>query len=212
MKSVIITGAAGNLGLAVTDCFLKHEFKVAACISPRDADFALNNSNATIYPLDLTNMEDCKKCSEEIISKYKTIDAAVLTVGAFATGTMETVTKNDFDKMFALNFMTAFNIAQPVYLQMKKQHFGGKIILIGSGPGEDGSKAAGSVAYGFSKSLLFRLAELINSEGVQFNISAQVIIPTTIDTPQNRLAMPTADFSKWMTPESLANEIYLKVE
>ncbi|MEP7169524.1 MAG: short-chain dehydrogenase, partial [Bacteroidota bacterium] len=95
--------------------------------------------------------------------------------------------------------------------QLKIQAKGGKIILIGSEPGKDGSKAKGSVAYGFTKSLLFRLAELINAEGRDKNISAHVIIPTTMDTPQNRAAMPKADFSKWTTPEKVSEEIFAAV-
>ena len=160
MKTVIITGAAGNLGSAVVKTFLQKNYKVIACLSPRDNPGS-KHPDVEVFPLDLTNGESCKIFSDNVINKYKTIDAAVLTVGGFATGDIESVTKADFDKMFTLNFITAFNIAQPMVKQMKTQTTGGKIILIAAEPGRDGGKAKGSVAYGFSKSLLFRLAQLL---------------------------------------------------
>jgi NAD(P)-dependent dehydrogenase (short-subunit alcohol dehydrogenase family) len=212
MKNIIITGAAGNLGSAVVKNFLANNYRVIPFVSMRDKTSEIKVHNKEAIPLDLTDEEACKNQTENIAKKYGSIDAAVLTAGSFIPGDIEHVSKYDFEKMIAINFITAFNMAQPVFLQMKKQKEGGKIIFIGSGPGEDGAKAAKSVAYGFSKSLLFRLAELINSEGNKINISAEVIIPTTIDTPQNREAMPTADFSKWMSAESIAEEIYLAVK
>lgn len=66
----------------------------------------------------------------------------------------------------------------------------------------------GMVAYGLSKSLLFRLAELMNDEAVGTGVKTVVIVPSTIDTPQNRAAMPGADFSKWQTPEFIADIIF----
>ena len=89
---------------------------------------------------------------------------------------------------------------------------GGKIILIGSKPGMNGSEAKESVAYGFTKSLLFRLAELINATGKEKNIFASVIIPGTIDTPQNRTAMPNANFNDWVKAETIANAMLKLVD
>lgn len=211
MSTIIVTGAAGNLGKAVVKLFLKNTFHVSGCISLQDSNLDIYKTKLDTYSLDLTDSSACENLVHTIFQRQKTIDAAILTVGGFTSGNIEKVTKSDFEKMFALNFVTAFNIVQPVFKQMKTQSTGGKIILIGSDPGKDGSKAKGSVAYGFSKSLLFRLAELINAEGKNKNISAHVIVPTTMDTPENRAAMPDADFSKWTTPEIIAEEIYLKV-
>ena len=103
--------------------------------------------------------------------------------------------------------MTAFNIVQPVLKQMLTQSGGGRIVLIGSKPGMSAKEAKGSVAYGLSKSLLFRLAEIINIEGKGKNVFASVIVPGTIDTPQNRAAMPGANFSDWIKAEDLAGII-----
>jgi NAD(P)-dependent dehydrogenase (short-subunit alcohol dehydrogenase family) len=207
MKNVIITGAKGNLGTAAVTTFLRKDYKVIACISQRDGMLETKNPYLEAFPLDLTDGDVCRLFIGTVKEKYNVIDAAVLTVGAFTTGNIDTVTKDDFDKMFALNFMTAFNIVQPLLKQMKQQSTGGKIILVSSGPGMNGSESKNEVAYGFSKSLIFRLAELINAEGNENNISATVIVPGTIDTLQNRSAMPSADFSKWSKAEDIADTI-----
>ena len=66
----------------------------------------------------------------------------------------------------------------------------------------------GMVAYGLSKSLIFRLAEMMNDEAKGTNVVTNVVAPSTIDTPSNRKSMPDADFSKWVTPEAIADVIY----
>lgn len=207
MKNVIITGAKGNLGVASVQTFLNKNYHVIACISNRDSRFDFENTNLEVVPLDLLDNKTCDNFVDTQAKKHGTIDAAILTVGGFIIGNMEKVRKDDFDKMIALNFYTAFNMVQPLYRKMVNQALGGKIILIGSEPGESGEKAKGSVAYGLSKSLIFRLAELVNAEGKSKNVTAYVVIPTTIDTPQNRAAMPNADFSKWLKPETIAERM-----
>lgn len=83
------------------------------------------------------------------------------------------------------------------------QQGSGRIFLIGSRPGFDMSNSKGTVAYGMNKSLIFRLAELMNEEAKGMNIVTSVVVPSTIDTPQNRTAMPEADFNKWIKPEAM---------
>jgi NAD(P)-dependent dehydrogenase (short-subunit alcohol dehydrogenase family) len=111
------------------------------------------------------------------------------------------------DKQIKLNFNTAYNVAKPVFAQMLKQG-SGRIFLIGSKPGSDMHKSKGMVAYGLAKSLLFQLAELLNDEAKDKNVVTAVVVPSTIDTPQNRQAMPDADFSRWVKPEAIADLIY----
>jgi NAD(P)-dependent dehydrogenase (short-subunit alcohol dehydrogenase family) len=64
------------------------------------------------------------------------------------------------------------------------------------------------VAYGLAKSLIFRLSELMNDEAKGKNVVTSVVVPSTIDTPQNRKAMPDADPSNWVKPEAIADIIY----
>jgi NAD(P)-dependent dehydrogenase (short-subunit alcohol dehydrogenase family) len=84
----------------------------------------------------------------------------------------------------------------------------GRIFLVGSKPGLDMRNSKGMTAYGLTKSLLFRLAELLNEEAKGKDVVAAVIVPSTIDTPQNRASMPDADHSKWMDPAAMADIIH----
>jgi NAD(P)-dependent dehydrogenase (short-subunit alcohol dehydrogenase family) len=84
----------------------------------------------------------------------------------------------------------------------------GRIFLIGSRPGLDAKNGKGMVAYGLAKSLIFRLAELMNEEGKAHNVVTSVIIPSTIDTPQNRKAMPDANPANWVKAEEISDVIY----
>ena len=80
--------------------------------------------------------------------------------------------------------------------------------MIGSRPGMNAIDGKGMIAYGLAKSLLFRLAALMNEESKAKNVLASVIVPGTIDTPPNRKSMPDADFDAWVKPEAIADVIY----
>ena len=113
----------------------------------------------------------------------------------------------DIAKQYKLNFETAYNVARPLFVQMMKQN-NGRIFIIGSKPGLSSVNSKGMVAYGLAKSLIFRLAELMNAEAKGTNVVISVIVPSTIDTPQNRKSMPDADPDKWVKPEAIADVIY----
>ena len=122
-------------------------------------------------------------------------------------GSIAETKTNDIYKQYQLNFETAYNIARPVFLQMMKQN-SGRIFLIGSRPGLDAAKGKGMIAYSLSKSLIFHLAELMNKEAKGKNVVTSVLVPSTIDTPQNRKSMPAADFGSWVQPGQIADVIY----
>ncbi len=104
------------------------------------------------------------------------IDVAVLTAGGFTMGNVAATKTSDIAKQYKLNFETAYNIARPVFAQMMKQN-SGRIFLIGSRQGLDFSHAKGVTAYAFSKSLIFRLAEIMNAEAKGKNVVISVIVP-----------------------------------
>lgn len=209
MKNVIVTGATGNLGNAVIHHYLNKGHQVTGTVIPNDTT-ALNIENKLFNSviIDLMNEADSENFIQSVIHNKQSIDVAVLTVGGFAMGSIAATTTSDIAKQYKLNFETAYNIARPVFIQMMKQG-SGHIFLIGSQPGKNMTNSNGMVAYGLAKSLLFRLAELMNGEAKGTDIITTVVIPSTIDTPQNRKSMPDADFSKWIAPEKLAELIYL---
>jgi NAD(P)-dependent dehydrogenase (short-subunit alcohol dehydrogenase family) len=208
MKTVIVTCASGNLGQAVIKKFLNEGFKVIGTIVPNDpVKLTINDPNFETVVVDLMNEDDADKFVQQTIEKHKTLEVAVLTVGGFAMGTIAETKIADVLKQYKLNFQTTYHLARPVFVQMMKQN-NGRIFLPGARTGIDMKNSKGMIAYGLSKSLIFRLAELMNEEAKGHNVITSVIAPSTIDTPQNRQSMPDADPSKWVKPEHIAEVIY----
>jgi NAD(P)-dependent dehydrogenase (short-subunit alcohol dehydrogenase family) len=208
MKTAIVTGASGNLGQAVISKFIAGGYKVIGTIIPNDpvaVDLPAESFEKVV--VNLMDEADSEKFVTDVISKYGSVDAAVLTVGGFAMGKMADTSSADIMKQYKLNFETAYHVARPVFAQMMKQN-SGRIFIIGSKPGLSADNGKGMVAYGLAKSLIFRLAELMNGEAKGKNVVTNVVVPSTIDTPQNRKAMPDADPNKWVKPEDIANIIY----
>lgn len=202
MKTAIVTGTSGNLGQAVVKKYLAENFAVEGIGS-----LSIDSPYYHTVAVNLTDEIAAGQWIQSVISRHATIDVAVLTVGGFEMNDIAHTNSSAIGKQIQLNFETAYNVARPVFVQMLKQGRG-RIFLIGSKAGLNMKNSKGMVAYGLSKSLLFRLAELMNDEAVGTGVKTVVIVPSTIDTPQNRAAMPGADFGKWQTPEFIANTIF----
>src|SRR3954451_22512801 len=131
-KTVIITGANGNLGAAVTKEFLDKGYKVIAtvAIEAMKNDIA-THENLEVAVVDLTNEESTASFVQQAIDKYKTINAALLLVGGFAMGNIEATPLADIHKQLSLNFDTAYNVARPLYKHML-QNNKGRIVFIGA--------------------------------------------------------------------------------
>lgn len=208
MKVVIVTGVSGNLGQAVARKFLSGDCYVIGTVVPNDpVAMNIEGKNFETVVVDLANEEASAQFVASVIEKHGRIDTAILTVGGFAMGAVANTRIIDIRKQYELNFETAYNTARPVFNQMMKQG-NGKIFMIGSRPGSDMHSSRGMVAYGLAKSLIFRLAELMNDEAKGTDVVISVIVPSTIDTPQNRHSMPEADFDKWVKPGEIAEVIY----
>jgi NAD(P)-dependent dehydrogenase (short-subunit alcohol dehydrogenase family) len=148
------------MGQAVVKKFIDEGYKVIGTVIPNDPvqiDFPEDKLEKVV--VDLMNEDAAEKFITDISLKYGTIDAAVLTVGGFATGRIADTKTSDILKQYKLNFETAYNVARPVFLQMKKQN-SGRIFIIGSKPGLDAKNGKGVVAYSLAKSLIFALPNL----------------------------------------------------
>ncbi len=208
MKIAIITGASGNLGQAAIKKFIEEGYFVIGTVIPGDpVNINFPASSFEKLVVDLLNEDDSQKFVDAAVSKYGRIDVAILTVGGFAAGDIAETKTSDISKQYKLNFETAYNIARPVFAQMRRQGQG-RIFIIGSRPGLDARNGKGMVAYGLAKSLLFRLADILNEEAAGQDIVTSVVIPSTIDTASNRKSMTNADFNTWVKAEQIANIIY----
>lgn len=207
MRTVIVTGATGNLGQAVIRKFLAEGSAVIGTVTKKKPTEFDGQPGFEACAVDLTKEDEVASAIEAILQKHQTIDVAVLTAGGFAMGKIGDSDINAIRQQYQLNFETTYIIGRFIFQQMMKQK-SGRIFLTGSRPGSDMRSGKGMTGYALSKSLLFRLAELMNEEAKGTNVVTSVIVPSTIDTPQNRSAMPDADFSKWVTPESIADIVY----
>lgn len=204
MKTIIITGANGNLGAATVKKFLDSGYHVVAVDhSDSHLGFAQNNDHFELHPVNLLDEAASATFIKEIIAKHTKIDGALLLVGGFAMGDIASTGKNEFDKMFSLNFNTAYYSTRPLLEHMLHNN-DGRLVFVGARPALQPQDGKNMLAYALSKSLLFKLAEFINATAKGKNVTASVVVPSTIDTEINRKDMPQADFAHWVKPEQLA--------
>ncbi len=206
-KTAIITGAAGNLGKAVVTKFIDEDYTVIGTVHKKSAANDSVNQPFEEVAIDLLNEASCQNFVQDVVEKQGKIDVAVLTAGGFTMGNVESTTTQDIYKQYQLNFETTYNVARFIFIKMMQQN-SGRIFLIGSRQGLEASKGKGAIAYTLSKSLIFRLAEILNAEAKGKDVVTAVIVPSTIDTPENRKSMPEADFSNWVKPSEIADTIF----
>ena len=204
MKTIIITGANGNLGSATVQHFLENGYRVIA-VDNKDGhlQFASGNPDFQFQSVNLLDENAVADFVANSISKWGSIEGALLLVGGFAMGNMETTKGSDIEQMFRLNFETAYFLARPLLQYFKTTGYG-RLVFIGGRPSLLPEQGKDMMAYALSKSLLFKLADFINAETKGQNISASVVVPSTIDTSINRESMPNADFAAWVKPSQLA--------
>ncbi|RAV99465.1 SDR family NAD(P)-dependent oxidoreductase [Pseudochryseolinea flava] len=200
--NILITGATGNLGHAVVDRFQTDNLIAITSVGKSSS----LPKGVKGYEADLTQEAAVDEAISQILKAHITIDAAVLLVGGFTFGGIDQANGEEVKKMFDMNFHTAYFVARPIFQYMAKQK-NGRIVLVGARPALDAHAGKNTVAYALSKSLIFTLAELLNAEGADKNVVTSVVVPSIIDTPVNRDAMPKADFSKWVKPEEIADTI-----
>jgi len=204
MKTIIITGAGGNLGVATVRQFLESGYRVIGLEShPKSPDFAGYGEHFVFKQVDLTNEKETADLVRGLIVKYGRIDGAILLVGGFASGNLEATGGADIDRMFSLNFKTAYFTARPLIGHLKENKYG-RLVFIGARPALEASQGKELVAYALTKSLLFKLADFINEDAKHENIVASVVVPSTLDTTLNRQSMPGVNPADWVKPQQLA--------
>ena len=210
-KVVMVTGASGNLGSAVTRAFVDAGAKLALIdrqperLAERFPELVSESERFLTENADLTSEAAVTAVVEKIIEKFGRIDVLVHTVGGFFSGPPLHETPLDkLEFMLTINAKTTFITNQAVLKKMVPQG-SGKIINIAARPAFQGNKNMS--AYSAAKAAVLRLTESAAAEVKSDGINVNAIIPGTIDTPQNREAMPNANADNWVQPESLADVI-----
>ena len=205
-KLVLVTGASGNLGKGIVEALHQQGHSILATLgSDRDLGAFGHLPQVKSQILNVLDANGVNQFLEEQTAAAP-IQAAVLLVGGFATGDIHHTDAAALDKMYQLNFMSAFNVVKPLLAHFEK-HGGGQFVLVGTRPALVAEEGKKMFAYALSKSLIFKMAELINAQGKDDHITATVIVPSTIDTPPNRHAMPHADPSKWISPDDIGKTV-----
>lgn len=208
---VIVTGGAGNLGQAVTRAFYAAGARVAVVVRKRqdamDAFGAeLPEGDRCVYVAgDLADESSVAGIVREVMDRFGHIDGLVNTAGGIRAGTPLHETPVDvWDFMMSLNARTVFLMSRAVIPHMLARRRG-RIISVSARAALKGTAKHGP--YNAAKMAIIRLTETMAAELRQQGITANCILPGTIDTPANRAETPDADFTRWVSPESLAGVI-----
>jgi len=208
---VLIAGASGNLGRAVTLAF--HAAGAHLVLLDRAPDrlpqifptLADAGEHLLLGSVDVTDSESVASAVQSILVRWGRIDVLVNTVGGYRAGQpVHETALETWDFMLNLNARAAFILSRAVAPPMLAQGRG-KIVHVAARAALAGS--ANAAAYSAAKAALVRLVESQAAELRQANINVNCVLPGTIDTPQNREAMPQADFSRWVAPEAIADVI-----
>jgi len=201
-RVVLITGAKGGLGTFVTQAFLDAGAQVIG-ISRSIADPDFPHKRFSSLQAEITGGESAAKIIDAAMGRSGRIDALVHLVGGFAGGKTVTETDDDVvDRMLEMNFLSAFYLIRATLPKMRTQG-GGRILVIGSRAAVEPAPMAG--AYAASKAALVSLVRTVARENSDRGITANVLLPGTMDTPANRASNPTGDFSKWVDPCQVAS-------
>jgi NAD(P)-dependent dehydrogenase (short-subunit alcohol dehydrogenase family) len=200
-RIVFITGAKGGLGSVITETFLKQGAQViGASRSISSNDFPEPNFEPMV--IDFTNAEQVRGAVGKIIAKHGRIDVVVHVVGGFDGGqTIATTTDSTWNHMRDMNLTSAFHVLRETVPHLRKSK-SARIIAIGSLTAKEPHANLG--AYVIFKSALTTLVQTVAVENADCGLTANVVMPGTMDTAANRQAMPNESFSKWVQLQDVA--------
>lgn len=192
-KTVIITGAGGALGRAATDAV---EAEGGRAIQ-FDLQFRDEDDSRPRFEIDLTDTA----AVQETVSRVGDFDAVFNIAGGFAMGTPASSPEDaDWDHMFRMNVDTCRNMVKASVPMLTARK--GAMVNVGAFAAQSGKPEMG--AYVASKSVVMRLTETLGEELRGDGVNVNAVLPTILDTPTNRSAMPDADPSSWVSPSHLA--------
>ena len=210
-RVAIVTGANGNLGRAVAATFRRvgaHLVLVdrsADRLAAAYPDLASSSDHWLAGGVDLSSADSVDAVVAGAQERFGRIDILVNTVGGFRAGPpVHEESLDTWDSMLTINLRTTLNTCRAVVPVLLSQGTG-RIVNVAAGAGLNAP--AGFAAYSASKAAVMRLTESLSAELKGNGIGANSILPGIIDTPQNREAMPNADFSTWVSPEAIADAI-----
>ena len=204
----VITGAAGNLGSTVAKLFHRAGAKLALVDIGFDRSQQAswrNAENIGLFEADLTDVNQVNHSVDQVIQRFKRIDILANVAGGFRMGPpVHETPVQDWDFMLDMNAKSVFLMCRAVIPHMLKRKKG-RVVNVAARAAVEGK--ARMAPYCVSKAAVITLTQSLAAEHKHNNINVNCILPGTIDTPQNRADMPSSNFSNWVPPAELANEI-----
>ena len=203
---VAITGAFGNLGLVTAQVLAERGAKVALIGRGKaPANLPASLAQACVASgVDLAERDAAQRAVDSIASQLGGLNALVNVAGGFSWETVADGSADTWERMFDVNVKTTVN-ATKASLHHLTKGAGGRIVNIGAMAGLKAGMGMG--AYAASKAGVMRLTEALAEELKDKGATVNAILPSIIDTPQNRADMPDADFTRWVTPEQIGGVI-----
>jgi NAD(P)-dependent dehydrogenase (short-subunit alcohol dehydrogenase family) len=207
-RTVIVTGAAGNLGKAVAKAFADLGANLVLVDLKRESlasAFGSDNDHRSLMPANLLEMAGATSVAQAALARFGRIDVLCNIAGGFRMGeTVHETSDENWSFLFDVNTRTLLHAVRAVVPHMVAAG-GGKIVSVGAFAAQKGVAQMG--AYTASKATVIRMTEAMAAELREKNINVNCVLPTIIDTPENRAAMPKANPAKWVAPADLANVI-----
>jgi NAD(P)-dependent dehydrogenase (short-subunit alcohol dehydrogenase family) len=201
-KVVVVTGALGALGQVVAEQTLARGARVAG-VDHAPSSARASATQIEIGGVDLSDAAQAKKTIDAAAKHFGKLDVLINIAGGFAFETIADGDVKTWQRMFALNVLTALNASRSAIPHLIASG-AGRIINVGAmGALQAGS---GMGPYAASKAGVHRLTEALAGE-LKGKVTVNAVLPSIIDTAANRAGMPKADFSKWVTPKELADVI-----
>ena len=203
-KIALVTGANGGLGTYVTQALLDAGATVIG-LARKIEQSQFDHANFTALPAEISTASGAKAAVDSLVAQFGKLDIVAHTVGGFAGG--QSIAETDdatFQRMFDVNLNSTFYLLRAAIPVMRKTG-NGRIVAIGSRAALE--PGAGVGAYSASKAAMVSLIRTIAQENKDAGITANAILPGTMDTPANRNSMPNSDFSKWVRPAAVASLI-----
>jgi NAD(P)-dependent dehydrogenase (short-subunit alcohol dehydrogenase family) len=207
-QTVVITGAAGTLGQAVAGAFGARGANLVLVDQKSETlarAFGAGTETRMLAPTDLLDQAEVSATIEKAMARFAGIDVLCNIAGGFRMGAAVHETSDaDWNFLFDINARTLLHAVRAVVPRMLRAG-GGKVVNVGAFAAQKG--VAQMAAYVASKSAVIRLTEAMAGELREKGINVNCVLPTIIDTPANRAAMPDADPARWVAPADLASVV-----
>lgn len=207
-RTVMVTGAAGNLGRAVAVAFDALGARLVL-VDQRRADLerahGAENERRCFAPADLLEQPQAEQAVNTAMTRFGRIDVLANIAGGFRMGeAVHATSAETWNFLFDINVRTLIHTVHAVVPHMSRAG-GGRIVNVGAFAAQKGQAQMG--AYCAAKSAVIRLTEAMAAELREQQINVNCVLPSIIDTPENRAAMPDADPARWVAPQDLASVI-----